>query len=176
MVREKLMENMASRVVIVADDTKLVRELGTRTPIPVELIPFEAEFIIKHIENLPSMAGTRGIIRKGTRGTYITDGADDARSENNLLICDFYGSQPLKDPSAAAADLDNTVGVVAHGLFCGQATTIMVAGSNPSEPVRIVGDGPGAEVPWWSDKVMSSRALERERVDNREPPTTTSHS
>ena len=127
----KLMENMASRVVIVADDTKLVRELGSRTPIPVELIPFEAEFIIKHIES------TRGHPRHhswGTRGTYIADGADDAPSENNLLICDFYGSQPLKDPSAAAADLDNTVGVVAHGLFCGQATTIMVAGSNPSGP------------------------------------------
>lgn len=170
MVREKLMENMASRVVIVADDSKLVRDLGTRTPIPVEIIPFETEFIIKHIENLPSMVGTRGVVRKGTRGTYITDGSETARSENNLVIVDFYGSKPLPDPAAAAADLDNTVGVVAHGLFCGQATTIMVAGTSPTEAMRIVGDGPNAEAPWWFDKPVSKRFLERERVDNREPP------
>ena len=175
-VREKLMENMAKRVVIVCDDSKLVRNLGMRTPIPVEIIPFEAQFIIKQIESLPSMKGARGVIRKGTRGTYVTDGDKPAASENNLLIVDFYGNKPLEDPAAAAADLESTTGVVAHGLFCGQATTIMVATGNPSSPVRIVGDPAPSipsevEAPWWADKApMPRRALERERVDNREPP------
>lgn len=184
MVREKLMENMASRVVIVCDDSKLVRSVGMRVPIPVEIIPFEAQFIIKQIESLPSMktANVRGVIRKGSRGTYVTDGEKPARSENNLLIVDFYGNKPLQDPAAAAADLESTAGVVAHGLFCGQATTIMVATGTPSDPVRIVGDAAPAhpdtaEAPWWADKInMPRRSLERERVDNREPPSPSSSS
>ena len=67
------------------------------------------------------------------------------------------------------------------GIFTGQATTIMVATSDPTHPVRIVGDpAPNrpdrTEDPWWADKQISlsrRRSLERERVDNREPATAT---
>jgi hypothetical protein len=81
----------------------------------VEIIPHEAKFIIKQIEQLPSMHKARGMIRKGTAGTHIADGATDALSDNNLLIVDFYLEVPLYDPAAAAADLDGITGVVSHG-------------------------------------------------------------
>src|SRR5512135_2231304 len=43
LLREKLVEIHSERFVVVVDETKLVRRLGTRGPIPVEIIPFEAE-------------------------------------------------------------------------------------------------------------------------------------
>ncbi|MFQ5577749.1 MAG: ribose 5-phosphate isomerase A, partial [Anaerolineae bacterium] len=40
LVREKLVESCAERLVIIVDESKMVPRLGTRGPLPVEVVPF----------------------------------------------------------------------------------------------------------------------------------------
>ena len=44
--REKLLARRSKRLVIVVDSTKLVRRLGTRAPIPVEIVPFAKPVVV----------------------------------------------------------------------------------------------------------------------------------
>ena len=43
-------------------------------------------------------------------------------------IVDLVFNAPLEKPAAAAAELKTVVGVVEHGLFCGMADEVLVAG------------------------------------------------
>src|SRR6476659_3292486 len=40
LLREKIVASVSARLVIVADHEKLVDQLGTKTPVPVEVVPF----------------------------------------------------------------------------------------------------------------------------------------
>src|SRR5215207_11761341 len=40
LLREKIVESSAERLIILADETKLVTQLGTRAPLPVEVVAF----------------------------------------------------------------------------------------------------------------------------------------
>ena len=61
-----------------------------------------------------------------------------------------------------------------HGLFSGQATTILIATRNTQQyPLgRVIGHYPKApgvaEQPWWGDK-PDEWPLQRITVDNRDP-------
>lgn len=43
---------------------------------------------------------------------------------------DLHFEKPIKDPKTMAVELKNVVGVVEHGLFCGMATAVIIAGSD----------------------------------------------
>eukprot|EP00606_Chrysophyceae_sp_TOSAG23-5_P000808 GSChrysophyteH2.ASY1.ANO1.1614.1 assembled CDS len=171
-LREKMMENYSNQVIIVADDTKLVRALGLCHPLPVEVIAWDYERTVRIIESMPSMAGCRGVLRRGNITSPIPDGAYPAITDNGNFIVDFYFYKPITDVSTASAALDGMPGVVEHGLFAGQATTILVASDDEKNPVRVLGHYPKdekkVEQPWWCDK-PHSRPTGRETVDNRQP-------
>jgi len=59
---EKIVATASQQVVILVDDTKLVTRLGTKAPLPVEVVPFG-------LEVPPGVRGVPG------RGTYPPDGA-----------------------------------------------------------------------------------------------------
>ena len=40
MLREKIVAEASTRMIVVADHTKLVKQLGSATPLPVEIVPF----------------------------------------------------------------------------------------------------------------------------------------
>src|SRR5678815_2303061 len=52
LVREKIVAHASKRVIIVVDDSKLVRQLGAKTLIPVEVINLAAERIIFQLRQL----------------------------------------------------------------------------------------------------------------------------
>jgi ribose 5-phosphate isomerase A len=110
LLREKIVEVSASELIIIADDSKLVPQLGTKMPLPVEVNPFGWEATAKRIASL----GAKTVLRDG----FSTDGG------HIILDCDFG---PIMDPLALARSLDSTVGVVEHGLFLGMATQAFVA-------------------------------------------------
>lgn len=59
--------------------------------------------------------------------------------------------------------------MIEHGLFVGNATSILVAQARGG--VRCAGEGSATltgEAPWWGDKV-AEKPLERIAVDNRQP-------
>lgn len=100
LLREKIVAETARRLVIVAEDPKLVDHLGQGFPLPVEIVPFGAAATTNRIAALGG-APTR---RPGT-------------TDNGNLILDCPGFAPIRDPFTLERQLRAIAGVVATGLF-----------------------------------------------------------
>jgi ribose 5-phosphate isomerase A len=124
LLREKLVASAAPRFVVIADDAKLVAELG-RGPLPVEVVPFRWEDTARRVERLD----LRWELRGGEASPYVTD--------NGNLILDVRRPGGIGDPDALAAALKAELGVVEHGLFLHLARTCLVAGP---DGVRVLGE------------------------------------
>jgi ribose 5-phosphate isomerase A len=116
LLREKIVAASSARLVIVADEHKLVQRLGSEAKLPVEVVPFGWQATANRLRQ----SGTDPVLRLGADGeTFRTDGG------HYILDC-FYG--PMADPFALQAQLDGTIGVVDHGLFLGLASEAFVGG------------------------------------------------
>ncbi|MBI3948094.1 MAG: ribose-5-phosphate isomerase RpiA [Armatimonadetes bacterium] len=113
LVREKIVAQAASRVVVVGDEGKLVGALGSRSPLPVEVIPFGWEATARRVLQL----GMAPVIRRRASEPYRTDNG------NYLLECH---TGPIDHAATLAAALDGIAGVVGHGLFLDLATTAII--------------------------------------------------
>ncbi len=118
LLREKLVAQAARRFIVVADESKLVRRLGTRAPVPVEVIPFGWTALLPFFETL----GAEPVLRRGPDGSpTVTDNG------NYLVDCRFVRGIP--DPAALARALAKRTGVVEDGLFLRMARVAVVAGA-----------------------------------------------
>jgi len=112
-LREKLVAARAERLVIVADASKLVTQLGTRAPVPLEVIEFGLAATVAELEDFGEP-----VLRVRGELPVVTD--------NGNLIVDLWAG--LIDQ---AADLDRSLlalpGVIATGLFVGMANSAIVA-------------------------------------------------
>src|ERR1700730_10424778 len=59
LVREKIVAHASRRVVIVADESKLVERLGTKTVIPVEVIPLAVPCVLLQLKELGGVVRVR---------------------------------------------------------------------------------------------------------------------
>ena len=116
LLREKIVAAASRRLVIVADESKRVAQLATRTPVPVEVIPFARRPVAGYLASL----GARVVVRQRDGRPFITD------EGNVILDCHFAG---LGDPREMARLIRAQPGVVEHGLFLGMATEAVVAGA-----------------------------------------------
>jgi ribose 5-phosphate isomerase A len=116
LLREKIVAQNSRRVVIVCDDSKLSPRLGTKRPVPVEVLFFGWHSQLRYLESL----GARVTVRQGGQGSpFVTD------SGNMILDCNFG---PIADPVEMALALSGRAGIVEHGLFLDLATDLIVAG------------------------------------------------
>jgi ribose 5-phosphate isomerase A len=117
LLREKIVACSARRFVIVADDTKLVTQLGQRAPLPVEVVPFGQALAERRLREL----GATPVLRRAGDGTvYRTD------QGNIILDCRFAS---LADPASIGVAVRAIPGVVEHGLFISMAAAAYVAGA-----------------------------------------------
>jgi ribose 5-phosphate isomerase A len=117
MLREKIVSQASRREIIVVDESKLSPALGTRATMPAEVVPFGWRSQAAYLESL----GARVTVRQKS------DGAPFKTDQGNLILdCDFG---PITHPAALAARLEARAGIVAHGLFLGLATEVIVAGA-----------------------------------------------
>ena len=117
MLREKVVALAAKRFVLVADESKLVRRLGTRAPVPVEVVPFGWSALIPFFERL----GSEPALRCGAGGEpYVTDNG------NYVVDCRFPRGIP--DPAAVSRALARRTGIVEDGLFLRIAKVAVIAG------------------------------------------------
>lgn len=115
LLREKIVASASRRLVIIVDAAKLVNRLGTRVPVPVEIVPFGFEVTQAALAAL----GADARLRVSTTGEpFVTD------SGNWILDCAF-GS--IADPAGLEARIGRIVGVVESGLFIGRAGPVFVA-------------------------------------------------
>lgn len=115
LLREKIVAAASRQLIIIADDSKRVEQLGTRAPVPVEVVPFARRPVAAYLASL----GARVIERRKDGQPFITD-------EGNIILdCHFPG---LPNPLEIAQLIRAQPGVVEHGLFLGMATEAIVAG------------------------------------------------
>jgi ribose 5-phosphate isomerase A len=130
LLHEKIVAQASHREIIVVDESKLSPALGTRRPVPVEVIPFGWGSQIAYLESL----GARPTMRRNDDGTpYETD------QGNLILDCDFG---PISQPAQLAARLNERAGIVEHGLFLDLASEVIVAGTGGIRHLRRGGDAP----------------------------------
>lgn len=115
LLREKIVAAASRRFIVVADESKRVEQLGTRAPVPVEVVPFARRPVAGYLASL----GARVIERRQDGQPFITD-------EGNIILdCHFAG---LPNPQEMAQLIRAQPGVVEHGMFLGMATEAIVAG------------------------------------------------
>jgi ribose 5-phosphate isomerase A len=112
LLREKLVASASRRLVIVIDPGKWVDRLGTRHPVPVEVVPFGWPSTAARLRRL----GATPELRATDGDPFITDGG------HHILDCRF---PPIADAAALGRALDGVVGVVEHGLFVGLAPRVV---------------------------------------------------
>ncbi len=111
--REKLVATASKRVAIAVDASKLVKRLGTRAPVPVEVHPFGWKVAKARLEGL----GADLQLRMAGDVTYRTD------NENYVLDCRF---KAIKDAGKLEAEINDVPGVIENGLFVGIADLVFV--------------------------------------------------
>ena len=121
--REKVVASLATRFVVLVDPSKLVEQLGTRMPVPIEVLPMATRPVMRALERL----GARPVLRMGQR----KDGPVVSDQGFWILDAHFDG---IKDPVALDRALLALPGILDHGLFIGLATDILIG--EPTGTVR----------------------------------------
>ena len=117
LLREKIVASVSSRVIIVVDETKLVERLGTKSPLPIEVVPFGANVQARALNRL----GADPVLRRTPEGdAYLSDGG------NVIYHCRF--SDGIANPAELELQLNNLPGVIENGLFVGRADMVIAAG------------------------------------------------
>ena len=118
LLREKIVAAASRRLVIVADEGKMVDQLGASTPVPVEVAPFGWQATAVRLAGL----GARTELRHAGPGEpFRTDGG------NSILDCHFG---LIGDPAELDRRIRDIVGVVETGLFIGRASEAYIARSS----------------------------------------------
>ncbi len=115
LLREKIVDSTARRLVIVVDEKKLAKTLGGPQPIPVEITPFAYASTLEKIRRISDKTNLRETT--GKVGPVITD--------NGNLIADVY-FRSLRRPEIVHEKLKKIPGVIETGLFLGMADTAYV--------------------------------------------------
>src|SRR5258708_17754173 len=115
LLREKIVAAASRRLAIIVDGAKLVDRLGSKAPVPVEVLTFGLEVTKARLEALGSVAK----LRPGPTGEpFVTD------SGNRILDCGFG---QISDPARLEERIGRLVGVVESGLFIGRADPVFIA-------------------------------------------------
>lgn len=110
LTREKIVAAVAQTFICIVDETKVVDVLG-RFPLPVEVVPMAASYVLRVIRGL----GGNPQIRKD----FVTD--------NGNIILDVHG-MGIENAAEMEQTLNNIVGVVTNGLFAHRPANLMVVG------------------------------------------------
>lgn len=114
---EKIVASCTKREVIIVDDSKMVEVLGTKSPLPVEVLPFGW----KKVRSTLRLMGCDPVLRRNDDKPFITD------SGNYILDCRFT---EILNPKTLEIEVNNIPGVIENGLFLGIAETIIVGGKD----------------------------------------------
>jgi ribose 5-phosphate isomerase A len=128
LLREKIVASASKRMIVIADEAKLVDALGA-FPLPIEVNGFGVFATYLQIRKAAAALGLSGdiTVRKAGEGPFITDGG------HLILDASF---RRIPDPEALSRALLDVPGVVQHGLFIGLASEAIVAGAGGVSRVK----------------------------------------
>ncbi|MFD1032543.1 ribose-5-phosphate isomerase RpiA [Metaplanococcus flavidus] len=129
LVREKLVNAHAKRVIIIADGSKMVDRLG-KFPLPVEVLQFAWQRTADKIAAL----GATPVLREREGEVFVSNNG------NYILDCAF-GS--IENPRALHSELKLLLGVVETGLFIDMTDKVILAGPDGAQVINKSGQNPG---------------------------------
>jgi ribose 5-phosphate isomerase A len=115
LLREKIVAAASKRMVVIADETKLVAKLGKQS-VPVEVVQFGWQVTDDRLKKLGAKTSLR---LTADSKPFVTDNG------NYIIDCAFG---LIEKPKELAHHLDHVVGAVEHGLFLGFASEVLVGG------------------------------------------------
>ncbi len=124
-VREKIVEYNSKIFVVIADSSKAVSTIGTKFPVPVEIIGEAREPVTNALKKL----GANPVLREGVRkcGPVITDNG------NQILDCTW--EKPINVPEMELK-INSIVGVVETGLFTQNKPIVFISKEDGSVEIR----------------------------------------
>ena len=122
LVREKIIANASKEILIVIDESKVSRVLGTTFPLPVEIVRFGWEATQTEVSRICGESTLRlAPAQDGNQHPLITDNG------NYILDCHFDG---IPAPKEIELRLNNIPGVVENGIFVNRADKIIIGTSS----------------------------------------------
>ena len=116
-LREKIIEASAGFFLVIVDESKIVKQLGIKTPLPVEIVEFEVDATVNWLNGL----GCDAVLN-------LLDDGSPVLTDNNNYLAHCYFKEGIKDVYKLSRILNDKTGVVAHGLFLDMADAVIVAG------------------------------------------------
>jgi len=116
LAREKIIAYNSKKLVIVIDDSKIVKALGIDFALPVEVLKFGWTSTKRALEEFGCTVELRKVMGEEP---FITD------NSNYVLDCDF---ERIENPVQVEIDINNIPGVVENGLFVGLVDEVIVGG------------------------------------------------
>ena len=113
--REKVVDGLAERFVVVVDSSKLVDKLGSTFALPVEVLPMAVAPVTRALTALGGTPELRMGVNKD--GPVITD------QGNMVLDVKFTG---IDNPAELEKTVNNIPGVLENGLFVGLADEVLI--------------------------------------------------
>ena len=115
LLREKVVASITTRQIIVADPSKLVARLGTKAPLPVEVVPWSHPLIVRCLQE----RGLAPALRLCAPDVpFVTD--------NGNWVIDARFPTGIDDARATECWLNALPGVVENGLFLGLTHLVIV--------------------------------------------------
>ena len=113
--REKVVDGLAERFIVVVDSSKLVDKLGSTFALPVEVLPMAVTPVTRALEALGGTPELRMGVNKD--GPVITD------QGNMVLDVKMTG---IDNPAELEKTINNIPGVLENGLFVGVADEVLI--------------------------------------------------
>ncbi|MDM9623480.1 ribose 5-phosphate isomerase A [Rhizobium sp. AC44/96] len=128
LLREKIVAAASTRMIVIADESKLVQTLGGFA-LPIEVNPFGLVSTRIAIEKTAAKLGLSGdlTLRQSGGDNFTTDGG-------HYIIDASFGRIP--DAEALSNELNAIPGVVEHGLFLNMAAVAIIAGPAGARTLR----------------------------------------
>lgn len=116
LLREKIVEQQAARLIVIADESKIVNKLGAGT-LPVEVTPFALDVLHARFQKM----GLSPVLRLRDGAVRITD------EGHRILDIRVPDNEDIADVVARVREL---AGVVETGFFPHEATEAIIAGAS----------------------------------------------
>ncbi|MFP3985574.1 MAG: ribose 5-phosphate isomerase A [Candidatus Bathyarchaeia archaeon] len=125
LTREKIVASASKTNVIIVDETKLTKKLGTAQPVPIEVLPFALSPVMAKLARL----GGKSLLREAKMklGPVVTDNG------NFLLDVDFG---PISNSKKLNQTLKTIPGIVETGLFVEMADVVYVGGKDAVQKIE----------------------------------------
>ncbi|HEY4943193.1 MAG TPA: ribose-5-phosphate isomerase RpiA [Rhizomicrobium sp.] len=120
LLREKIVAASSRRMVVIADESKLVARLG-KFPLSVEVLEFGHKSTLARLAAAAAALGYGDIVIT----LRTKDGATFKSDSGNLIYDCAFGA--ITSAAKLGQALSGIPGVVEHGLFLGIATTLLIA-------------------------------------------------